>query len=53
MKKFRFDVMLHGRFVCTLVYMFCPLFPIELDDLKKFIGDKRPSLKGKDYNIAF
>lgn len=53
MKKFRFDVMLHGRFVRTLVYMFYPLFPIELDDLKKFIEDKRPSLKGKDYNISF
>ena len=53
MKKFRFDVMLHGRFVCTLVYMFCPLFLIELDELTKFIEEKRPSLKGKDYNIAF
>lgn len=47
------DVMLNDRFVCTLKYKFCPLFPIELDDLKKFIESKRPSLKGKDYRIAF
>ena len=53
MKTITFDVMLNGRFICTLKYKFCPLFPIELDGLKKFIESKRPSLKGKDYNIAF
>lgn len=53
MKKFKFDVMLHGRFVCSLVYKYSPLFPIELDDLTRFIETKRPSLKGKGYNIAF
>ena len=53
MKELIFDVMLNGRFVCTLKYKFCPLFPIELDDLKKFIESKRPSLRGKNYRIAF
>ena len=53
MKDLIFDVMLNGRFVCTLKYKFCLLFPIELGDLKKFIESKRPSLKGKDYRIAF
>jgi hypothetical protein len=53
MKTLFLDVMLNDRFVCTLKYKFCPLFPIELDDLKKFIESKRPSLKGKDYRIAF
>ena len=28
MKEFIFDVMLNGRYVCTLKYRFCPLFPI-------------------------
>lgn len=46
MKTFTFDIMLNGRFVCAL-------FPIDLEDLKKFILNKRPSLKGKDYRIAF
>lgn len=53
MKTLFLDVMLNDRFVCTLKYKFCPLFPIELDDLKKFIESKRPSLNGKDYRIAF
>lgn len=28
MKTFVFDVMLNGRFVCTLKYKYCALFPI-------------------------
>ena len=53
MKTLIFDIMLHGRFVCTLAYKYCPLFPIDYDDLKKSIEEKRPSLVGKGYNIAF
>lgn len=32
MKTFVFDVMLNGRFVCTLKYKYCALFPIDYDD---------------------
>lgn len=53
MKIFKFDIMLHGRFVCTLAYKYCPLFPIKEEELKDFIEKKRPSLVGKNYNIAF
>lgn len=53
MKTFVFDIMLDGRFICTLKYKYCALFPIDFEDLKKFILDKRPSLRGKDYRIAF
>ena len=53
METFTFDIMLNGRFVCTLKYKYCTLFPIDLEYLKKFILNKRPSLKGKDYRIAF
>lgn len=53
MKILTFDVMLRGRFVCTMKYRYCPLFPLEIDELKKFIEDKLPSLKGKGYNIVF
>lgn len=52
MNTFKFDIMLNGRFVCTLRYKHCALFPIDLEDLKEFILSKRPSLKGKDYRIA-
>ena len=53
MKKFIFDVMLNGRFICTLKYEYSPLFPIDFEELKKFILSKKPSLKGKGYRIAF
>ena len=53
MKEFVFDVMLDGRFICTLKYKYNALFPIDFEDLKKFILKKRPTLRGKDYRIAF
>lgn len=53
MKTIVFDVMLDGRFVCTLKYKYCALFPIDFEDLKKFILEKRSTLKGKDFKIAF
>ena len=53
MKTFVFDVMLNGRFVCTLKYKYCALFPIDFEDLTKFVLKKRPALKCKDFRIAF
>ncbi len=53
MKDLIFDVMLNGRFVCTMKYRYCPLFPITPEGIAKFVEEKRPSLKGKNYNIAF
>ena len=52
MSTFEFDIMLNGKFVCTLRYKYCALFPIDFEELKKFIVNKKPSLKGKDYRIA-
>ena len=53
METFIFDIMLNGRFICTLKYKYCALFPIDFEDLEKFILSKKPSLKGKDFRIAF
>lgn len=53
MKIAVFDVMLHGKFVCTLEYEYSPLFPIKIEDLDKFVIDNRPELEGKPYNIKF
>lgn len=53
MKTFVFDVMLNGRYVCTLKYEYSPLFPIDFEELKESILNKRPSLKGNDYRIVF
>lgn len=52
MSTFKFDIMLNGRFVCTLRYKYRALFPIDLEDLEEFILSKKPFLKGKDYRIA-
>ena len=53
MKTFVFDVMLNGRFICTLNNTPPALFPIDFEDLEKFVLKKRPTLKGKDFRIAF
>ena len=53
METFIFNIMLSGRFICTLKYKDCALFPLDFEDLEKFIISKKPSLKGKDYRIAF
>lgn len=47
------DIMLNNRFVCTLKYMYCPLFVIRYEELLKFVLVKRPSLKGKPFRIMF
>lgn len=47
------DIMLNDRFVCTLKYMYCPLFAIRYEALIKFVLDKRPTLKGKPFRIMF
>lgn len=53
MNTFIFDVMLDGRFICTLKYKYCALFPIDFEELKKFVLKKRPTLRGKYFRIAF
>lgn len=53
MKEIVFDVMLNGRFICTLKYKYCALFPIDFEDLTKSVLKKRPTLKGNDFRIAF
>lgn len=53
MEKLTFDVMLNGRYVCTLKYDYCPLFPVEASRLSDFVEGKRPSLKGKPFKIVF
>ena len=44
MKTFVFDVMLDGRFVCTLKYKYCALFPIDFEELEKYVLQKRDLL---------
>ena len=53
METFIFDVMLDRRFICTLKYKYYALFPIDFEDLEKFVLQKRPTLKGYDFRIVF
>lgn len=53
MKTLIFDIMLNGRFVCTLRYKYSPLFPIDVNELNDFIVSKRPTLENKPFNIVF
>lgn len=53
METLTFDVMLNGRYVCTLKYDYCPLFPVEASRLSDFVESKRPSLRGKPFKIVF
>lgn len=46
-----FDVMKDGRFVCTLNYRYCPLFPVTVKDLEEYVISKRPTLRGQRFNI--
>lgn len=52
MKTFVFDIMLNGRYICTLKHKYCSLFPLDFGDLIKFVLKKRPTLKGKDFKIV-
>ena len=53
MKTLVFDVMLDGRFIHTFRYQYCPLFPIDEEELEKFVTDSLPTLNGKDFEILF
>lgn len=52
-KILKFDVMLNGRFVHSFKYEYCPLFPIDSEELKAFVLKKMPTLKNKDFRIEF
>jgi hypothetical protein len=53
MKTLTFDVMLDGRYVCTLRYKYCPLFPVGERELRGFVVSKRPTLRNKPFRIEF
>lgn len=53
MRTLIFDVMLKGRFACTLRYKYCPVFPTDSKDLHDFIISKRPALRNQPFNAVF
>lgn len=45
------DVMCKGRFVMTFRYQYCPLFTIDLNDVRNKLLAQRPSLRGKQLEL--
>ncbi len=46
-----FDVMMGDRYVCTMHMRYCPAFKVTSEEIKRFVENKRPSLKWKNYTI--
>ena len=53
METLIFDVMLDGRFIKTMKYRYCSAAPIEEEDSARFVTDRLPTLKDKDFKIRF
>lgn len=53
MKTLIFDVMLNEQYIHTFKYKYNPLFPIEEEELRKFVEERLPTLKGKNFKILF
>lgn len=47
------DIMVDDKFYQQLPMKYCPLFPIEYEDMVKFVLDRLPSLKNKNFTINF
>lgn len=52
-KKLEADVMLKDRFIATVVYNRNPIFPVDVNTIKKLVIEKPPSLKDKSFEIYF
>lgn len=50
-KNILIDVMEKGTFLCQVRYPYCPLWPLDVKEVRKYIEDKRPSLKGRKFQI--
>ena len=53
MTKIRFDVMLRGRFICTMTYEHCPAFVLTEQEIVDFVISKLPTLRNQPFNIEF
>lgn len=51
MKTVIFDVMCEGRFIMQYRHKWCPIFPINLEEVVNEILLKRPTLKGKHIEL--
>lgn len=47
-----FDIMLGGRFICTMRMPMRP-WPFTEDEVREFVLSKLPTLRGEDFKVAF
>jgi len=47
-----YDIMMGGRFVCTMRHHYLPCFPLDLEKILSEIFEKRPSLQSKRFDIV-
>lgn len=52
-QEITFDVMVRDRFICSLTYSYCSLWPLEESDLRKFVIEQRPTLRNTPFTLAF
>lgn len=52
-RQVKFDVMLNERYVCTMTYKITFPHILTEEEISNYVEGERPSLRGKDYNIAF
>ncbi len=45
------DVMMGDRYIFTMRYNHCPAFKIDLQDVYNKVVERRPSLKGKRFDM--
>ncbi len=52
--KVSLDIMLNNgtKYYTTLKYEYCPLFKFDLEAVMKYVLDKLPSLKDKEFEIV-
>lgn len=52
-KYIHIDIMVNGRYLCTMRKPHCPAFRLSIQELRDYIEKQRPSLAGKTYDVYF
>lgn len=47
------DVMIKDRFICQLVFHYCPIFKVTDEEIRNFVLENRPTLSKQKFQIFF
>ena len=47
------DIFVGGRFLTTLHMKHCPVFRLEMEEVVRFVEQRRPSLRRKEYHVIW